>query len=70
VTVAELSDFASHPDPCSVTTLRVPGVQCGVRGGVEEFRGPVRQGAELRCFICNRQGLKGRILRFIQKRIL
>jgi hypothetical protein len=40
--------------------MHVPGVQCCVRGGVEELWGPVGQGAELRCFICNRQRLKAR----------
>jgi hypothetical protein len=46
-----------------MTIMHVPGVQCCVRRGVEELWGPVGQGAELRCFICNRQGLKGRKVR-------
>lgn len=44
---------------CTVTILHyyVPWVQCCIRGGIKEFWGPIGQGAELRCFVCNRQGL-------------
>lgn len=46
-------DLVLESDHCTV-----PGIESGIRRRVEEFRGPVGQGAELRRFISDRQGLR------------